>query len=345
MRTIVLLYCGIKVQAALYTAMDKGRVRCLACRRYCILGSDQRGFCGVRANRAGSLLLENYGQPAAVHLDPIEKKPVLHAHPGSKIFSIGTTGCNYACQYCQNWQISQDKSVGSDFIRPDEIVSHAIKSGAQGIAYTYNEPTIFIEYARDIGLEARNRGLFNIFVTNGYETPESVKMSAEFLDFATVDFKGNGATEFYRKYISVPSAEPIYETISLMLDQGIHVEITDLVVPEVGDRVNDLDIMLRKIMDTAGSEVPISFLRFHPDYRMMDLPVTTVETLESHWQHAVDMGFKYVYIGNVPGHRYQNTYCPACKNIVVRRDGFKTNYVRIAHGRCEFCHEKIPYIM
>ncbi len=332
------------MQAVLYTQVEGDNVRCTACRRYCVLALDQRGFCGIRANRNGRLMLENYGQPVAVHLDPIEKKPVMHAHPGSKVLSLGTMGCNYACQYCQNWQISQNRTVGEDFVRPDEIVDLALQVGAQGLAYTYNEPTIFIEYAHDIGVLAREKGLFNIFVTNGYETPEAVVLCREFLDFATVDFKGNGATDFYRKYISVPSAEPIYDTISRMIRAGIHVEITDLVVPGVGDNMDELDHMLRKILEIAGDQVPISFLRFHPDYRMMEIASTPVATLEKHWQHATDLGFKYVYLGNVPGHRYQNTYCPYCGNLLVKREGFETEYIGIINGKCLFCKEKIPFI-
>jgi pyruvate formate lyase activating enzyme len=326
------------MEASLYEAMDNSRVKCTACWRYCILKPGQTGFCGVRLNRDGKLYLSVYGIVSAMHVDPIEKKPVLHMYPNSRILSISTTGCNYACAYCQNWDISQRRKAEGEEMSPEDIVDEAIRLGCSGIAYTYNEPTIFMEFAHDVGVLAKKRGLINIFVTNGFETDEAISIAKDFLTAATVDFKGNAGTAFYRKYISVPSADPIYHTLEMMKKSGIHVEITDLVVTEVGDNTDELRNMLSHVLDAVGDKVPVGFLRFHPDFKLMDLPPTPVKTLELHHDIAVDMGFKYVYIGNAPGHRYENTYCPGCGALIMERHGFRTTKVMVTrNGKCNFC--------
>ncbi|MEM0155623.1 MAG: AmmeMemoRadiSam system radical SAM enzyme [Thermoplasmataceae archaeon] len=326
------------MEASLYETISDNRVKCTACWRYCILKPGQTGFCGVRLNREGKLYLSVYGIVSAMHVDPIEKKPVLHMYPNSKILSISTTGCNYACAYCQNWDISQRRKAEGEAISPEDIVDKAIRHGCAGIAYTYNEPTIFMEFAHDVGVLAKKRGLINIFVTNGFETDEAVSMAEDFLTAATVDFKGNAGAAFYRKFISVPSADPIYHTLERMKKSGIHLEITDLVVTEVGDNTDDLRNMLNHILDAVGNKVPIGFLRFHPDFKLMDLPPTPIETMELHHDIAMEMGFKYVYIGNAPGHRYENTYCPGCGALIMERHGFRTTKVMVkSNGKCSFC--------
>ncbi len=324
------------VRAKLYRRIDDS-VECTACSRYCRLKPGKTGFCGVRKNIDGDLYLLVYGLPAAINVDPIEKKPVLHMYPGARIFSLSTVGCSFACQYCQNYDISQRRTITGYHYDPEDIVEEALNMGCQGIAYTYNEPSIFMEYAHDIGVIARRHGLINIFVTNGFETPESIDYAKDFLDAATVDFKGNASDEFYRKYILVPSARPIFETLANLKSAGIHVEITDLVVPGVGDRLEDARSMLERIMDILGEYVPISFLRFHPDYRMMDLPDTPIETLRKHHDLAVSMGFKYVYVGNVPGYG-ENTYCPNCGNLLIERFVFSSKVIGLdKNGKCKKC--------
>ncbi len=325
-------------EAVLYEEMEEGRVKCTACWRYCILKPGQTGFCGVRTNLDGKLYLSVYGLVSAMHVDPIEKKPVLHMFPNSRIFSLSTTGCNYACAYCQNWDISQRRKAEGTEITPEDVVDEAIRLKCRGIAYTYNEPTIFMEFAHDIGVIARKRGLINIFVTNGFETDESIEMAKDFLTAATVDFKGNAGTQFYRKYISVPSAEPIYHTLEGFRKAGIHLEITDLVLPGIGDSTDELRNMLGRILDSVGNDVPVEFLRFHPDFKLQDLPPTPVETLELHHDIAVEMGFKYAYVGNVPGHRYENTYCPGCGRVIVERNIFRTTKIMLTpEGECIYC--------
>lgn len=312
-------------EAHLYEPFSQGRIRCTACRRLCVLSDGQRGFCGIRQNISGKLYLLTYGIPYGINIDPIEKKPVLHLIPGSRILSFGTTGCNYACKYCQNYDMSQRRDVAGSEMSPSDIVSAALEYGTQGIAYTYNEPTVFMEFAHDVGVLARREGLINIFVTNGYETDDALIYSKDFLDSITVDFKGNASDSFYRKYISVIGAYPIYSSLIKMRELGYHVEITDLVVPEVGDSLEDALSMIKRIKEIFGPDMPVSFLRFHPDYKMMDLPMTPVKTLEEHYRLAREMGMNYVYIGNVPGHKAQNTYCPNCGNLLVWRDGFRSD--------------------
>ena len=333
-------------EAILYEKLPDDKVRCTACARYCEIKKDQIGLCGIRGNKDGKLDLFVYGKVIAGHVDPIEKKPVIHYYPGSKIFSIATTGCNWLCKYCQNSDISQRRKVEGVDMTPDEVITTAINYGAKGIAYTYNQPSIFIEFARDCGRAARKKGLMNIFVSNGYDTPETVKMMGEFLDAITVDFKGSAEPEFTRKFIGVPDTKPIFDTLLEIRDKTkIHVEITDLIVPKVGDNLEYARKLSKFIYDEFGPEMPIHFLRFHPDYKMMDYEPTPVKTLEKHYQVAKEEGLKYVYLGNVPGHPWEHTYCSECNEIVVKRFGFDIQGWNMdKDNKCKFCGNQIPII-
>jgi pyruvate formate lyase activating enzyme len=333
-------------EASLFRPIAGGRIQCTACARYCQLSEGQVGFCGVRGVVNGRLWLLVYGRVIAGHIDPIEKKPVVHYKPGSKIFSIATTGCSWRCLYCQNADISQRRRVEGTELTPAEVVQMASDRGCEGIAYTYNQPTIFMEYARDVGRIAHEKGIFNIFVSNGYDTPDSVTAMSEFLDCVTVDFKGSGETNFVRKYISIPNAEPIFQSlVELKQRTKIHIEITDLIVPQVGDSLDAARKLAKFVYDNLGPETPVHFLRFHPDYMMMDLPSTPVETLEKHHQIAKEVGLKYVYIGNVPGHPAENTYCPDCSRVLIRRHGYYIlAYNLDDRNRCIFCGSQTPII-
>ena len=333
-------------EAILYEKLPDDRVRCTACARYCEIKKDQIGLCGIRGNVDGKLNLFVYGKIISGHVDPIEKKPVIHYYPGSKIYSIATTGCNWLCKYCQNADISQRRKVEGIDMTPEQVVDTAIKYGADGIAYTYNEPSIFIEFARDCGVVARKKGLKNIFVSNGYDTPETVKMMNEFLDAITIDFKGSAEPEFTRKFIGVPDPKPIFDTLLEIRDKTkIHVEITDLIVPKVGDNLDYARKLSKFIYDKFGPEMPIHFLRFHPDYKMMEYDSTPVKTLEKHYQIAKEEGLKYVYLGNVPGHPWEHTYCSECNNIVVKRNGFDIlGWNMDKENKCNFCGNQIPII-
>jgi len=322
------------------------KVMCTACARYCKIGEGQVGLCGIRGVHDGKLWLYVYGRVITGHVDPIEKKPVMHFRPGSKIFSVATTGCNWLCRYCQNFDISQRRKVEGIEVEPQDVVRMTLEQGCQGLAYTYNQPTIFIEFARDIGMAARKVGLINIFVSNGYDTPDVVEQFPKFLDAITVDFKGSGETEFVRKYIGIPNADPIFDTLRRIRDtKATHIEITDLIVPQVGDSLDAARKLSKFVHDELGPDTPIHFLRFHPDYKMMEFPWTPVETLEKHCAVAKEEGLRYVYIGNVGGHRLEHTYCPGCGAIAIRRYQFDiTGWYLDKHNRCKKCGTQLPII-
>ncbi len=250
------------------------------------------------------------------------------------------------CRYCQNFDISQRRKVEGIEVEPQDVVRMTLDQGCQGLAYTYNQPTIFIEFARDIGLKAREAGLINIFVSNGYDTPETVAEMGKFLDCCTVDFKGSGETNFVRKFINIPNADPIFQTILDMRDKtNIHIEITDLIVPQVGDSLEAARRLSRWVYDHLGPDCPIHFLRFHPDYKMMEFPWTPVETLEKHCEVAKEAGLKYVYVGNVPGHPLEHTYCPGCGAVAIKRHGFDiTGWYLDKDNKCKRCGHKIAIV-
>jgi len=333
-------------EAILYEKLTEDKVICTACARYCELKKDQIGLCGIRGNVDGKLDLFVYGKVITGHVDPIEKKPVIHYRPGSKVFSIATTGCNWLCKYCQNYDISQRRKVEGVDMTPEQVVQSALDYKADAIAYTYNQPSIFIEFARDVGVVARKKGLFNIFVSNGYDTPETVKMMGEFLDCITVDFKGSAEPEFTRKYIGVPDPKPIFDTLLEIRDKTkIHVEITDLIIPKAGDNLEYAKKLCKFIYDEFGPDMSIHFLRFHPDYKMMDFDSTPVKTLEKHYEIAKKEGLKYSYIGNVPGHPMEHTYCPECNSIAIKRYGFSIEEWNLdENNKCKICGYQLPII-
>lgn len=331
------------VNSRYYMKLPDGRFRCTACARGCVLREGQIGFCGVRSVVSGRPVLLNYGVFDAVHVDPIEKKPLVHFNPGSSVLSVGTTGCSWACTFCQNYDLSQRKKVEGRYISPDELVQLAVRTGSEGIAFTYNEPTIYMEYVEDVYGKAKDYGLFLTFVTNGYASEEEAKSMAKVLSAATIDFKGNGNRGFLRRFSAVPDPEPIFKTIKELYRAGVHVEITDLVVPKVGDSLDDARELARWIRENLGEDTPLHFLRFHPDYKLDWLPPTPVKTLEEHYKVAKEEGLKYVYLGNVPGHPYEHTYCPRCGRPVIKRFGFDIIEWNLdSEMRCKFCGYRLP---
>jgi pyruvate formate lyase activating enzyme len=250
------------------------------------------------------------------------------------------------CSYCQNSDISQLRKIEGIDATPEDLVTNALSYGCQGMAYTYNQPTIFMEYARDVGKLARSKGLFNIFVSNGYDTPDTVKMMDDFLDCVTVDFKGSGETQFVRRYISIPNADPIFQSLlEIKRRSKVHTEITDLIVPRVGDSLEAADKLCRWVYDNLGPDMPIHFLRFHPDYKMMDFPWTPIETLEQHVELGKKAGLNYVYIGNVPGHPAESTYCPGCGSVLIKRFGYEIHgYNLDDKNRCKTCGYATPIV-
>jgi pyruvate formate lyase activating enzyme len=331
--------------ATLYQPLADEKVRCTACARYCVIPAGSHGFCFVRKNEGGKLVLLSYGRAAAVQVDPVEKKPLSHFHPGSRVFSIGTVGCNWRCQYCQNAEISQEHEVSGRPLSPRAAVEGARRYGCSGITFTYNEPTIFIEYALDVIHEAHRAGLFGNFVTNGYMTPEAVELLGPHLDAVSVDFKGSGEAGFMRKYITAKGPDPILSTIKDLKDRGVHVEITNLIVPQVGESDDATRRLARYVVDELGPETPFHLLRFHPDYHMMEFPETPVKTLERLHAIAKAEGLEYAYLGNVWGHPLEHTYCPACGAVAVRRFGFTIQDWNLdARHRCRTCGHAIPIV-
>jgi len=329
-------------EAMLYEQLPESKVLCNLCGRRCTIPEGSVGFCLVRKNEKGKLYSLVYAKACSACVDPITKKPLSHFHPGSLVMSIATVGCNFRCRFCDNWVISQEKEIkGSDF-PPEQVVKATRDHGCQGISYTYTEPTIFFEYAYDTATIAHGVGFFNTFVTNGYMTPEAVRTIAPVLDAATVDFKGGGDPEFYKKFSAVPSVEPIYESLREMRKNDIHIEVTNLVVPKMGDSMDRVRELATWIRDHLGKDTPFHLLRFHPDYRLTELPSTPIATLEQACDVSREVGLNYVYIGNVPGHRYENTYCPNCRELVVKRFSFEIVKWNLTKDmRCPACGQSI----
>ena len=332
-------------EATLYEPQEAGKVRCTACARYCSIPDGSHGFCFVRKNVGGRLLLLSYGIASAVQVDPVEKKPLSHYRPGTRVFSIGTVGCNWRCLYCQNAEISQEHEIVGRELSPESAARQAVRLGCAGMTFTYNEPTIFAEYAVDLMRAAHRAGLFTNFVSNGYLTPEAVGFLGPQLDAISIDFKGSGEPGFMRKYISAKGPEPIFETSVALKERGVHVEITDLIVPQVGESVEATRRLARHVVDRLGPGTPFHLLRFHPDYRMMEFPETPVRTLEKLHAVARGEGLEYVYLGNVWGHPLEHTYCPACGAVAVERFGFTIRAWNLDAGnRCGACGHPIPIV-
>jgi len=328
------LYCHIPHQG--------DYVKCQLCPKGCIISEGHRGDCRVRENRGGKLHTMVYGNPCAVHNDPIEKKPFYHFLPGTMALSLATAGCNLHCLYCQNWSISQvppEKTNNYD-LPPEAIVELALRAGSKSIAYTYSEPTIFYEYMVDIARLARPKGIRSVVVSAGYMNPEPVRQLCRVVDAIKIDFKGF-SEEFYRK-VCFATLQPVLETMKIIHQSGIHLEIVNLVVPTLNDDEKHIRGLCRWIVDNLGPDVPTHFSRFYPMYRLKHLPPTPVETLEEARAIALEEGIKFAYIGNVPGHPGDHTYCPRCGKIIIKRLGFTVLENHVVGGKCEFCGESIP---
>ena len=326
-------------EGILYRQTSGGRVICNICNRRCNLGESQTGFCMVRKNINGKIYSTVYGKPSAINLDPIEKKPLFHFNPGSNVLSIGTVGCDFNCQYCQNWDLSRaftHEEETSNEISPDKIVQMAKEEGTSGISYTYNEPSIFLEYVLDIAKLAHKAGLFNTFVTNGYMTVEAAKETRGLIDAATIDFKASANQGFARKYISIPSEKPIFDTILEFKKNNIFIEITDLIVPGVGDDMEDAKRLIVWIRDNIGNETPLHFLAFHPDYKMLNTLATSRKTLEKHYLLAKRLGMKHIYVGNTDV-GYNDTYCASCNALLIKRNIFNVLKNNMIKNTCPKC--------
>lgn len=319
-------------EAMFYEKLKDKKVRCNLCPRRCVLAEGAVGFCRVRQNIDGVLYSLNYGKIAAMNVDPIEKKPFFHFLPGTKAFSIATAGCNLRCKFCQNWQISQRQPDENDtFIPPEKLVELAIKSGSSSIAYTYAEPIVFFEYMIDVAKIAREKGLKNIVVTAGFINPEPLKYMLRYVDAVKVDFKGFNK-EFYLKYTS-GRVEPVLEAMKIIKESNKHLEIVNLVIPNANDKPDQIRDLCKWIVENLGKDIPLHFTRFHPAYLMPDTPPTPLSTLIEARKIALEMGIKYVYVGNVRYPEGENTYCPD-GSIAIERRGFFVLKNNLKNGIC-----------
>jgi len=329
---------------AMFYIKEVGKtVKCCLCARRCIIRDGSSGFCLVRKNQNGILYTLNYGKAVSFGIDPIGKKPLSHFNPGALVASIAAAGCNFRCQFCDNWMISQNKHVTENPLTPEEIVRLTKEANCQGISYTYTEPTVFMEYAYDTAKIAHEAGLFNTFVTNGYMTPEVVKTISPYLDAVTVDFKAAGDSGFYKNVSAVPDVKPIFETLKEFKLTGIHIEITNLIIPKIGDSMQQIQYLAKWINDYLGPNTPLHLLRFHPDYKMTTIPITSTEDMEHAYLIAKSEGLHFVYLGNMSGHVAENTYCPACRELVIQRNGFEITQWNLTNDmHCNYCGNQLP---
>lgn len=333
-------------KAILFKKLENHQIQCTACSWYCKINPDKTGICGVRKNIDGELYLLVYGKASAVNIDPIEKKPLFHFLPGSEILSIGTIGCNFACDFCQNWDISQvtkgkGVSIFGQDLSPEDAVSYCLKNNIPGVAFTYNEPAIFFEYAYDTMILAKKEGIKTVYVSNGYESKEQIKMLKGYLDGINIDLKAF-TEKFYQRVCSAKLA-PVLENIEGFFEAGVWTEITTLVIPDENDSDKELTD-IAKFLASISKDIPWHVTRFHPDYKMQDKKETPEETLKRAYEIGKKEGLKFVYVGNVLDENHESTYCPKCNLPLIKRCWHDIEMVNFKNGKCRKCGEKIPGI-
>ncbi|WP_406657151.1 AmmeMemoRadiSam system radical SAM enzyme [Methanolobus sp. ZRKC2] len=332
-------------EVMLYDKLEDKKVRCGICSHRCTISPGKRGFCMVRENRDGTLYALNYSVVSSEALDPIEKKPLYHFYPGSSVYSLGSIGCNFKCKHCQNWTISQVDIDTENALElsPEMAVSRATQMKARSIAWTYNEPGIWFEYTYDCAKLAKEAGLATIYVTNGYLTPEALKKISPYLDAYRIDIKAF-SDEFYRKIASA-KLQPVLESTALAKELGMHVEVVTLIIPTLNDDPQEIRDMVKWIHEKLGIDTPIHFTRFHPYYQLTNIPPTPLQTLEKAYDIAREEGMRYVYIGNVMGTEKENTFCPTCGELIIKRGAFDTLSCNIEDNmKCPGCGEYIHVI-
>jgi pyruvate formate lyase activating enzyme len=316
------------------------RVQCELCPNGCVLELGQHSKCRARMNKDGTLYSLVYGKPCAVHVDPIEKKPFFHFLPGSTAFSVATAGCVLSCKFCQNWQISQAKPEDTDTydLPPEKVVSNAIAYKCKSVTYTYTEPTVFYEYMYDTAVIAKKQGIRNTMHSCGYINEKPLRTLSKYMDAADIDLKG--FTEDFYSRICSGSLRPVLNSLVILKEEGVWLEITNLVIPTLNDDLQNIREMSRWIVKNLGADVPIHFSRFFPYYKLTNLPPTPLETLEGTRKTAMDAGLKFVYIGNIR-HEAENTFCPKCRKVLIERMGYFVKQNNISNGKCKFCSTNI----
>jgi pyruvate formate lyase activating enzyme len=330
-------------EAMFYIETPKG-IRCQICPNECDIKEGEAGDCRNRINKNGKLYTIAYGNPCAVHIDPIEKKPFMHFFPGSRAFSIATAGCNLACLNCQNWTISQKSPAETQNydLLPDKLIESCIKNKCESIAYTYSEPITFYEYTHDSSVLARQAGIKNVIVTAGYVNRDPLLKLCKVIDAANVDLK-SFSDEIYMR-LNAGKLQPVLDTLLTIKEQGVWLEITNLIVPSWTDDMDMIRRMCDWLLKNGFEETPLHFSRFYPSYKLTQLPPTPVNILKNARQIAVEEGLKHVYIGNVPGLDAENTICSNCKKILIERRGYKILQNHIVDGKCGFCGKPVAGI-
>jgi pyruvate formate lyase activating enzyme len=330
-------------QAKYYEKLSANMVQCFLCPNRCILSEGQIGLCKVRKNIEGDLYSLTYGKIASQHVDPIEKKPLFHVLPGSKAYSIATTGCNLRCIYCQNWEISQvfPWDVQYEEMTPEQIVEDALRTGSQSIAFTYNEPIVFYEYMLDIAKLAKKKGLKTVVISNGYINPEPLRELLKYIDAYKVDLKAF-KDSFYQKFTG-GGLEPVLETMKIIKEEGVWLEIVNLLIPGENDSEKEIREMAKWIKENLGDDVPLHFSRFHPQYKLQNLPPTPVETVIRAREIAMEEGLKYVYSGNIVYPEAESTYCPESGETAIVRQGYLIKANNLVDGKCP-SGEEVPGI-
>jgi pyruvate formate lyase activating enzyme len=316
-------------------------VTCLLCAQACVIPAGKRGRCRARLNADGELRSLVYGRPVSTHVDPIEKKPFYHFLPGASAFSLATTGCPLRCRFCQNWELSQSSPSDLDaaYTPAADLAARAAARRTPVVAFTYNEPTVFAEYLLDVAAAASARGIRSVMVSCGFARETPLGDICRALSAVKIDLKGY-SDEFYRRVCGA-ELQPVLRSIRQVARSGKHLEIVNLVVPSLNDSEKSLRELAAWVAGELGPDVPLHFTRFHPDYQLMNLPPTPVSTLERARDIAVARGIRYAYVGNVPGHPGNHTYCPSCHKAVILRENFFVNEMHLRNGACEYCKQKI----
>jgi pyruvate formate lyase activating enzyme len=329
------------VEAAFYEKQPYKKIRCKLCPRECVIDDRERGYCGVRENRGGVYYTLVHSRVCTAHIDPIEKKPFFHFLPGSEAFSIATAGCNVNCKMCQNWEISQvrPEQVRAMYLPPRQLAAAARENQCASIAYTYSEPVIYYEYMLDAAEAARAAGVKSAVVTGAYIHQDPLKKLCQRVDAVKVDLKAF-SQKFYREVVN-GELKPVLDALVTLRKLGMWTEIVYLVVPTLNDSDQEFRALAAWIKSELGLDVPVHFTRFHPQYLLKNLPPTPLKSLERAKAIADAVGLHYVYVGNVPGHPAESTYCPKCRRAVVQRAGFTVKAVRLLKGKCQYCQRDI----
>jgi pyruvate formate lyase activating enzyme len=329
---------GVKASGWWHETDEDQRVVCDVCPRHCALRPGDRGFCFVRQNLDGQVVSTTYGRSTGFCIDPIEKKPLYHFYPGTAVLSFGTAGCNLGCNFCQNWTMSRSKNVEAacESALPETIAAAAVQLGCQSVAFTYNDPIIWVEYAIDTARACRAAGVKTVAVTSGYISDVARPAFFEYMDAANVDLKGF-TEDFYHQYCA-GRLQPVLETLQWLLRESpVWVEITNLIIPQANDSPEEIKRMCAWIAENLGPDVPLHFSAFHPDFKLMDRGGTPLATLYMAHNLAQKSGIHYTYLGNIPSGEHQNTRCPGCGRAVIERDGYNLRSFGIQSGRCHYC--------